>query len=670
MFFGINMIKIVSYIDIVIVVGYMFFCLVIGLLNYGKIKNIRDYALGVKPFSTVVLLATIFATRISASYIGHIGKVHNLGLVYIIPRFLMPLSLFILAKLLVNNLEIFRKNNFITLSDVMEHWYGKAGRWTTNAISILLSVGITAMSSIAIGYLLHYFLGISETIGIVMGLIIVTSYSVCGGIVSVAFTDLFQFLVFFIALPIACFIGYQKVGGLEKIWFSLPETHTQISKDKISLFASFIFYALIPYCTTPYIQRALIAKDKNQFLKSFIGATILLIPLLIVMCLIGLITYYNNSDIKSDTALYYFIDYYLPIGLKGLMISGVLAVVMSTQDSYLNSTSILISHDICKQIWSSLTDKQELLIARLSCIGVALVSVLIIFFGQGIMETIWIVYNFFSPLIAIPMIAGLIGIRISKKSFIFVVLASVTTVTITQFITGAFDTRSLAIGVITSTVVLYVLHKRYKRESIFSFPKINVGSLFDNLNNRVLNNSYSIGSLYTVGVVLCINFLVGVFCTNLDFFNPLNISLVVMAFLFLTMLLNELWSFQLKRYLIDIWRFCLIVGLLFIPSYIFFAHDFHILWLCNLILSAILYIVMSDIVIGIAFILIAGSLGYLLPQIFHTGVNIIETTFASISCSLMLVATAMQLYNRHTIAKASHREIMHELKTVMQEKIT
>ncbi|NRA73877.1 MAG: sodium:solute symporter family protein [Rickettsiales bacterium] len=352
-------------IDISIVIGYMLFCLIIGLLRYGKIKNIRDYTLGTKPFPTVVLMVTTLATVFgTGNMVGRIEKIYKLGLIYIIPLAFIPLSWIILAKILTPNLQVFHNHKFISLSDIMEYWYGKTGRWSTNITSILLSMAITAISTIAIGYLLHYFINIPEKTGMIIGLVIVTIYSVFGGVTSVAFTDVFQALIFFIALPLACFISYQHTEGVEKIWLSLPKSHTQINIESLPLFFSFIFFALIPNAEIPFIQRALIAKDKKQFLRSFIGVAILIIPLLAIVTALGLITYYNNPNVKSGIILYYFIDQYLPIGIKGLIIAGVLAAIMSTQDSFLNTTSALISHDICKQIWPSLTDKQELLIAR------------------------------------------------------------------------------------------------------------------------------------------------------------------------------------------------------------------------------------------------------------------------------------------------------------------
>ncbi|NRA73298.1 MAG: sodium:solute symporter family protein, partial [Rickettsiales bacterium] len=502
----------VSHIDIVIVIAYMFFCLVIGLINYGKIKNIRDYTLGTKPFSTSVLLVTTFATVVGAGYVvGRVGKVYELGLIFVIPLLFKPLSWIISAKIIAPNLQMFHRHKFISLSDIMEHWYGKLGRWVTNIISVLISITVTATGTIAIGYLLHYFLGVSETIGMIIALVVVTTYSIFGGIASIAFTDVFQFITFFVALPIACFISYKDVGSFDNLQLSLSDKHMQIKIDNIPLFIGLIFYEILPRISVPFIQRALIARNQKQFLQSFVGVAVLLIPFLMIVCFIGLITYSSNPNIEIGKVLYYFVDHYLPMGMKGLMVAGLLAVIMSTQDSYLNATSALISHDICKQIWPSLTDKQQLLIARISCAFIAVISLLLVFANKDIMGIIWSINNFIMPLTSIPLIVGLIGVRISKKSFIYVVLLSLATTIFTRFFTGAFDTRTLVVGMVTSAIVLYILHKKHKGESIFSLPKVDINLLFNKLNKRVLNNSYSISSLYTVGIVLCINCLVGIF---------------------------------------------------------------------------------------------------------------------------------------------------------------
>lgn len=457
---------ILTTIDSALVCAYLAFCLIIGLMRFDKIKSLRDYALGAKPFSTAVLIATTFATAINAhKTIGSVGKAYSMGLMFIISMFLVPIGWFVMARLLSANFTLFQTKKFMTLGDIMEYWYGKPGRWVTSIGAIVFTLGITAVSSMAIGALLHYFFGISENLGMFIALGIVTIYSAFGGIQSVAFTDVFQFVIFFLALPVACAIGYHNVGGYEKIIESLPVSHLSIESVNISLFLGMAIFALSPNADIPFIQRALISKNGQQLAKTFNTVAILMFPLFGIIALIGLITYAHNPNIESNIVLYYFIQHHLPPFVIGLMVSGLLAIIMSTQDSFLNTTSVLIARDICKQLWPQINDKQELLIARLSCVAIAILSISLLFIKEDILDLVWFICNFWDPLVIVPLVSGLIGFRVHKKAFAMVPFTVLTAEIITRLITGAFDTRSFSVGIITSILTLYFFNRFLKKKS-------------------------------------------------------------------------------------------------------------------------------------------------------------------------------------------------------------
>ncbi len=452
--------------DILIVVAYLAICLVIGLQKAGKIKTIRDYTLGFKPFSTGVLIATTFATAISSyNTIGFVGKAYELGLVFILPSLFAPLSWFIMAKLFAPNLEYFHQKKFISFSEIMEHWYGKSGRWVTNIGAIIVTLGVTAASILAIGYLLHYFLKIPEFWGMSIGLFVVTTYSASGGVQSVARTDVLQFLIFFVIIPVACAVGVSKIGGIEKVFYSLPETHITIKKSNILLFSSFLFFTLIPYTGIPYVQRALISKDNDQFKKAFTISGILMLPLLLAISCISLVAYKLNPNLDSNVALFDFVDHNVPSVIKGLMIAGLLSVIMSTQDSYLNTTSSLIAKDICKQIWPQITNKKQLAIARVSCVLISLFSIFMAMEKQNVLNIEWLICNFWTPVVTIPFFGGLVGARISEKQFLILVALVFIMETAARYITGSFDTISLMVGIITSVVVLLIGHLHHRKKT-------------------------------------------------------------------------------------------------------------------------------------------------------------------------------------------------------------
>ncbi|MDJ1257527.1 MAG: hypothetical protein MRQ07_02585 [Candidatus Midichloria sp.] len=90
---------------------------------------------------------------------------------------------------------------------------------------------------------------------------------------------------------------------------------------------------------------------------------------------------------------------------------------MSTSDSWLNTTSALITHDIIKKL-VPLTKKQALFIARLSTCLISNIAIFFSLTGKGVKELDWLAGNFWCPLILLPMIAGFLRFRTNPKSFI------------------------------------------------------------------------------------------------------------------------------------------------------------------------------------------------------------------------------------------------------------
>jgi SSS family solute:Na+ symporter len=150
------------------------------------------------------------------------------------------------------------------------------------------------------------------------------------------------------------------------------------------------------------------------------------------------------------------------------MISGLLAVIMSTQDSFLNTTSTLISKDICKQIWPNLNAKQELLTARISCVILAIASTSLLYVKGDIISLMWFVGNFWEPLVGVPLLLALAGIRVQKKLFFIIPTISFIALMAARQIIGEFDIKTLALGMAASAVATLILSsiKKAQHEAI------------------------------------------------------------------------------------------------------------------------------------------------------------------------------------------------------------
>ena len=452
-------------IDIIIVGLYFVVCILIAIYRFKSVKTLHEYALGRNYFPSFVIISTILATFIGAGFIiGIVEKIHELGIFFIVPILCMPFMWLIMAEIFGKNISQFR--NCMSIIDIMEILYGQSGRWIANISSILMSVTIITIQARMIGYIAHYFFQLPHFYGIIIGILVITSYSAFGGIRAISLTNVFQFTILIIVIPLSCSYAYHNAGGYEAVINSLPEKirALDINRDNVLQFLSLTFFYLLPIAVgTPYIQRFLISNSTWQLVKCMRIIAVIHLLFIIIICLIGIIIKFKAPDIDSSIAFFYFIENHLHIGIKGLAIAGILAIAISTADSWLNATSVVCAHNIIGRS-IPLTDKQSLLVARLSTFVISFLAIFLSMYKKGIIEFTWLMCNFWEPTIIVPITAGFLKFRTNAISFIASVIVGITFTCISGYIVGEFATISLMYGIIGNFIGLFGMHylQRYQ----------------------------------------------------------------------------------------------------------------------------------------------------------------------------------------------------------------
>ena len=353
-------------VDISIIIGYLVICLFIGFLTSKKIKNIRDYAIGSGYISKAVLVGTFFATDVGAGLVvGNMSRIQTLGLVFVFAMAFRPFLWLIASFLFSKNIAYFKNSGCISLPDIIELSYGKAARWICNVVSFFFAIGVVALQIIAINYLLQYFFGISSLYGCILTFAVLVLYSVMGGIKAVAITDLLQAVVFFIGIPLACFMALDGLDmSYSQVLEALPATHTSIdwSSDNILLIIGVLISALITGAELPFVQRYLMANNESQLRSAMKECFYIAIPFTLVIIICGIVLTVISGTNGTNTSFYHLIDNYLPVGIKGLVITGMLAVIMSTADSWLNTASVMCAHDILGKIFPKMQNNRKMLL--------------------------------------------------------------------------------------------------------------------------------------------------------------------------------------------------------------------------------------------------------------------------------------------------------------------
>jgi SSS family solute:Na+ symporter len=314
------------------------------------------------------------------------------------------------------------------------------------------------------GHIFNVFLDIKPIWGIVIGCGIVITYSTIGGMRAVVLTDVVQFFVLAIGIPLALVFGLTKLGGFSAIKAAAPAGHFSIPAEGmtigafLSLFLTFLLgETLVP----PYVQRLFMAKDPKRTARGTMLSGIFSIPFFAITGAIGLVALSLDPKMDPNLAMPSVIRTVLPVGLRGLVIAGVISIVMSSADSFLNGAATCFINDVAKPLWSSpVSKRRELLLAKLTNCLVGILAVIFAIKIKSVLDILIYAYNFWAPIIVVPLAAVLLGVRVTKAGFLAGTIAGIAGALIWNYLLKTpAGVEGLAIGVFCNIFFFMLANK-------------------------------------------------------------------------------------------------------------------------------------------------------------------------------------------------------------------
>ena len=384
------------------------YCLVIVSLGLwvsrekkGHTKDTKDYFLASKALPFWAIGASLIASNISAEqFIGMSGSGFRVGLAIASYEWMAAVTLLIIAWFF---LPIYLEKGIFTMPQFLEERYDHRVRMLLAVFWLLVYVFVNLTSVLYLGALAMEEIMGTPMWGGILGLgLFATVYSIYGGLKAVAWTDVVQVVVL---------IG----GGLLTTYFALDAYSdgggalagfTQLVSEAGNRFNMVLFegelmyrddagvvqdaYDLLPGlavllggmwianlfywgCNQYIIQRALAAKNIKEAQRglAFAGYLKLLLPLVVVIP--GIVAYALDAPItRGDEAYPWLLGQYMGPGLKGLAFAALVAAVVSSLASMMNSTSTIFTMDLYKNSFKPEASETELVrigrIVSLICI--------------------------------------------------------------------------------------------------------------------------------------------------------------------------------------------------------------------------------------------------------------------------------------------------------------
>jgi SSS family solute:Na+ symporter/sodium/proline symporter len=364
----------------------------IGLYAYRKsTSDVSGYMLGGRSLSPSVAALSAGASDMSgwmlmglpgAMYISGVSSLWiAIGLV--IGAFL---NYIIVAPRLRTYTEV--ANDSITLPDFFENRFNDNSRLLRVVSSVVIVVFFTLYTSsgiVAGGKLFESSFGLNYEVGLYVTAGVVVAYTLFGGFLAVSLTDFVQGCIMFVALVLVPIVTISEVGGISEIHASINTINPALLDifSGVSLISIFSAMAWgLGYFGQPHIivRFMAIRHVKNMPTARRIGMSWMIVAIIGAMATgFAGIAYVAKTGLKFEDPETIFIllsqILFSPL-IAGFLLAAILAAIMSTISSQLLVTSSSLTEDFYKTfLHRDASDKQQVLVGRISVFLVALVAI-------------------------------------------------------------------------------------------------------------------------------------------------------------------------------------------------------------------------------------------------------------------------------------------------------
>jgi SSS family transporter len=404
--------KIMNTLDYIIVAVYLIGFLFLG--NLFKNNNTsKEYFLGGRSLSWFPLSLSTMATQLSAiSFISapaFVGLKLNGGMQWLTFELAVPLAMIFILLFLFP--PLFR-SGVVSIYEFVEQRFNRSTRMILSIVFQISKALGTGVMVYTLAFILQAVLNIDFLVTIILISIITIAYSWQGGMKAVVWGDAIQMIILFIGLIVCFFYGWQLFtelpdAALDASRFEVVDYNWGFTEGETygivpMIVGGFFLYASYYGCDQTQAQRLLSARDEGTVKKLLLANGLLRFPVVLLYSVMGLIIgslaintpdfmnaiveitkqhfpeEYANNGIKADLMMPVFILKYLPHGLIGLLMIGILSAAMSSLSSTINSLAAVSVEDLFKKKADDLDSKKYMRFSKgavlfwgVVCIGAA-----------------------------------------------------------------------------------------------------------------------------------------------------------------------------------------------------------------------------------------------------------------------------------------------------------
>lgn len=469
-----------STIDLIVVIIYA-----IGIFSLaqwvsrekaGHQKDTSDYFLASKNLPWWAIGASLIAANISAEQIvGMSGSGYAIGLAIASYEWMAALTLLIVGKFF---LPIFLKNHIYTMPQFLDRRYGKVLPIIMALFWLALYVFVNLTSIIWLGSIaVNKVAGIDQNIALIILGAFALLYQIRGGLKAVALTDIVQVTLLVLGGLVVAYLTLTKIGngdvfaGFHSLVTTAPDHFHMILKKGdahyidlpgLSVLIGGMWIANIAYWgfNQYIIQRALAAKSLDEAQRGVIFAAFLKLLMPVIIVLPGIAAVVLAPGLPKPDEAYPTMMRLLPPGLLGLVFAALVAAIIASTASKINSIATIFTLDLYAKFRGEKTraeddraesaseEKHLVLVGRITAIAAIIIAIImarpLLGKSEQAFQYIQEFSGFFTPGITVIFLLGLFWKRATEWGAI---VAAVTSVGLSAIMKYALPAPAFSQGV-------------------------------------------------------------------------------------------------------------------------------------------------------------------------------------------------------------------------------
>ncbi len=395
-----------------------------------KQESSTQYFLAGRHVGWFVIGASIFASNIGSEHVvGLAGTAAKTG-VAMGHYELHAWCILLLGWVFV---PFYMRSRVFTMPEFLEKRYSPTARWFLSLISlvayVLTKVSVTVYAGAIVFQAL---LGTEFWTGALITVVLTGIYTILGGLRAVVYTEALQAIVLLVGSITVTIVGIIKIGGWNNLVAVAGSEHLNLFLPLDHPDFPWLGMLLAPpivgiwyWCTDQCIvQRVLAAKNETQARRGSILASYFKLFPFFIFFIPGVTAYAlaktgQLSLPAADQAFPAMVKMLLPAGIRGLVVGGLLAALMSSLAAVFNSCSTLFTMDIYKKLKPQATEKTLVLVGRIATGVVVVCGILWIplmkFISSELYHYLQSVQAYFAPPIFSVFLLGIFWKKINSK---------------------------------------------------------------------------------------------------------------------------------------------------------------------------------------------------------------------------------------------------------------